>query len=1161
MFRIGNQTAICAPTPMEPFEFALQSGFDAFEWFPDKNAAGAGWSETDLDQDARRSICNAARKHGIRLSVHAPWTANPLNPQAVPLLLQSLEFAQDVGAELLNIHLYAEQGIEAYVAAIAPLMARLPEAGLALSIENTVLTPPAQFNELFARIEQLAPPGADRLGMCFDVGHANLCESTRNNYLCYLVQLNRQVPIVHVHLHENWGDRDSHLLVFTGPASRDSKGIERLLERLGERNFSGSVILEQWPSPPSLLIDARDRLLQLMNDGQPAEAPALASTVVAAETAASPERSSASDGFLPQLAEGNVHARSWREKLELVRSLVAGCGGEITLEELIDLSVYLRFLGTGEVACVEDGRHFRPSHAAKASIEIQDALSAVTDPAKALVLRKIYCWLPSTDRAFTRAEPLTRIRDIAHRNDIPSDLKREIKNTLQNKLHRCAGPEDLVTSARILDRITAPGAQYSRDFVEQFQIFHEELKEFFSARSLDEQLRGLAAKVSPENADLIQRFLQSKEQLGEDIPQQVATLRLLTGLRRAFLASVRNNPGSGGHELRLADIALEDLAFPLLSRLLASLDQLNGELPWPELLEALTLTVSNVGLSGFSAAECDALEAELGAWRQASDPASREHILRVKATIERSRRLADDYSGWVMGLFPNRVSRLGRALEVAGASIAMFVEGDIRGSLVFQISELATRLTRNIRDRLNLSPWEVLVSGSAVGELVAAQSLAGLRNPPQGDVIALLRGAEGDEEISGAVRGIVLAHQIPHLSHLGVRARQRRVPFVTCEDTEEFERLEGLRGSVVAMEAGAGTFRLTPSAQLPPAQSKTFSAPGAAVRVPEVSLRAQSVCIPLDQATSDTGGGKASGLRRLAALARRDSAGFLTAPGLVVPFGVMESSLESAPAIRDQYRQLVGQVNGLPPSDFAATAGRLRGLIQQLEVPAGVVQAAVGSFDGASRIMVRSSANCEDLEQMAGAGLYDSIANVAPGDVADAVRRVWASLWTERAAMSRRENGIAHEQAHMAVVLQEMIAPDYSFIVHTVNPVDQRRDEAYVEIAVGLGEVLASATLPGTPYRMVCDKISGKSRILAFANFSCALRPDAAGGTSMARVRYSEMPLSRDLPVAAALGKRLAALARVIEEEFGSPQDIEGAIVGDQVYLVQSRPQQGLGTA
>lgn len=47
--------------------------------------------------------------------------------------------------------------------------------------------------------------------------------------------------------------------------------------------------------------------------------------------------------------------------------------------------------------------------------------------------------LPSFTEAFTASVPLTRIRDIAHRNDIPSDLKREIKHTLQNKLHRNAG--------------------------------------------------------------------------------------------------------------------------------------------------------------------------------------------------------------------------------------------------------------------------------------------------------------------------------------------------------------------------------------------------------------------------------------------------------------------------------------------------------------------------------------------------------------------------------------------------------------------------------------------------------------------------------------------------------------------------------------------------
>lgn len=40
-----------------------------------------------------------------------------------------------------------------------------------------------------------------------------------------------------------------------------------------------------------------------------------------------------------------------------------------------------------------------------------------------LVIRKIHPFLPSFKSEFTASVPLTRIRDIAHRNDIPHDLK------------------------------------------------------------------------------------------------------------------------------------------------------------------------------------------------------------------------------------------------------------------------------------------------------------------------------------------------------------------------------------------------------------------------------------------------------------------------------------------------------------------------------------------------------------------------------------------------------------------------------------------------------------------------------------------------------------------------------------------------------------------
>jgi hypothetical protein len=48
--------------------------------------------------------------------------------------------------------------------------------------------------------------------------------------------------------------------LFTGPSARDDAGLCGLVRRLVGRGFSGSVVLEQWPQPPGLLQEARDRL-------------------------------------------------------------------------------------------------------------------------------------------------------------------------------------------------------------------------------------------------------------------------------------------------------------------------------------------------------------------------------------------------------------------------------------------------------------------------------------------------------------------------------------------------------------------------------------------------------------------------------------------------------------------------------------------------------------------------------------------------------------------------------------------------------------------------------------------------------------------------------------------------------------------------------------
>ena len=257
----------------------------------------------------------------------------------------------------------------------------------------------------------------------------------------------------------------------------------------------------------------------------------------------------------------------------------------------------------------------------------------------------------------------------------------------------------------------------------------------------------------------------------------------------------------------------------------------------------------------------------------------------------------------------------------------------------------------------------------------------------------------------------------------------------------------------------------------------------------------------------------------LAALARQAGAGFKTPPAMVIPFGVMETALRAMPELEADYKKQLVQINGLPSAEFTATTERLRELIQRLTVPAEIAAGVATQFGRAERLMVRSSANCEDLEELAGAGLYDSIANVAAAEVAAAVRAVWASLWTNRAASSRKQAGIVHAQAHMAVLIQQMLTPDYSFVLHTVNPVSRNPREVYAEIAVGLGETLVSAGERGNPYRLVCDKISGATTTLALANFSHALRPDAAGGVRREIVDYSQVELSRDDNVPEAVRK------------------------------------------
>lgn len=258
---VGNQSAFSAPL-LAPFDFALKHGFASFEFFPDKRPDGAGWCPADLGPADRQAIRGRARDAALRLSVHAPLEADPLRPGSARELDDALRLAIDLGAGLLNVHFSDPRRVEDLATALAPLVGRCAVSGVRLAVENVPATSPEDFNRLFALLPRIGANGP-AVGMCLDIGHANLHATTRNDYIGYIDRLRPEVPIVHLHLHENHGDADSHLPLFTGPAAADPTGVVLLLDRLRRRGYRGHAVLEQWPAPPALLVAARDRLVEL----------------------------------------------------------------------------------------------------------------------------------------------------------------------------------------------------------------------------------------------------------------------------------------------------------------------------------------------------------------------------------------------------------------------------------------------------------------------------------------------------------------------------------------------------------------------------------------------------------------------------------------------------------------------------------------------------------------------------------------------------------------------------------------------------------------------------------------------------------------------------------------------------------------------------------
>lgn len=286
-------------------------------------------------------------------------------------------------------------------------------------------------------------------------------------------------------------------------------------------------------------------------------------------------------------------------------------------------------------------------------------------------------------------------------------------------------------------------------------------------------------------------------------------------------------------------------------------------------------------------------------------------------------------------------------------------------------------------------------------------------------------------------------------------------------------------------------------------------------------------------------GGKGS------SLARNSILGFPIPRGFIVTAHAYELFLNTQSNIE------IGDLSNLSPTQLENKASNIRRKLEECSLPQPVIEAISEAFkegNTEASFAVRSSGTMEDLEGAAFAGQHDTFLGVfGLEEILEKVKACYLSLWSGHALSYREGRGFDHQEAQMAVVVQELVPAEIAGVAFTIDPVAERVDRVFIEAAWGLGETVVSGEGGTDQFIINRDDLSIISKNIGDKEFE--IIPD--GKTTKicpTNERAKEASLDEKLCTT------ITQLALKVEQAAGFPQDLEWAIANDKVYLLQARP-------
>lgn len=256
---------------------------------------------------------------------------------------------------------------------------------------------------------------------------------------------------------------------------------------------------------------------------------------------------------------------------------------------------------------------------------------------------------------------------------------------------------------------------------------------------------------------------------------------------------------------------------------------------------------------------------------------------------------------------------------------------------------------------------------------------------------------------------------------------------------------------------------------------------------------------------------------------------------------------------------LITKLNNISSGNLLKTATELRNAILGGAFPQKLEEELKKAYkELASKwnsLAVRSSATMEDAPKASFAGQYESYLGIrGEREFLEAIKKCYASLYTDRAVTYRQKIDISHDGIYMAVITQSLVNAKSAGVMFTVNPLNGDPSSIVIESSWGLGEAVVKGEV--IPDKYTINKVTKEVLELRRSrnkSIKYVMLDDGSVVKKDCTDEAAELSLSQEEAV------KLAEIGVKLEKYFGTPQDIEWVAdnrlkTPNNIFIVQSRP-------